>query len=180
MTKAADDTSLDEDKKVLQLRDKWYEEAHDKSMSFDKRWPWQKSPFEKFVAKLSKHNHCYSSICYAVTAVGLAAMWAMNRTPQGGITGFQAGGVMWEFIQQWGFDYKDKPLRMMNFGDMLYPQNSDKFEQKISASTWEWLQQHAAKNLQSNPSAHPNVLKHWQNIVDGIPPFGWLPEKENV
>ena len=35
----------------------------------------------------------YGTVCHAI------ALSAVARTAQGGITGFQAGAVMWEFIK---------------------------------------------------------------------------------
>lgn len=43
---------------------------------------------------LKDYKHDYGTICKAIGACVIAAAWAANASPQGGITGFQAGEVM--------------------------------------------------------------------------------------
>lgn len=59
---------------------------------------------------------------------------------------------------------------------MLYPQYYDKFQKTLSSKTWEWLQQKAKENLESRGIVHPDVKKHWEEIVEGIVPFGYIVE----
>jgi len=57
---------------------------------------------KKFIKKMKSYNHDYGTICHAMTAAALAAMWVVDRDPIcGGITGFQAGCIMWEFMRRW-------------------------------------------------------------------------------
>ncbi len=132
----------------------------------------------EFVRHLTEdYGHDYGTICHAVAAAAIAAAHAVDDSPSGGITGFQAGAIMWEFISNWMLQYKDKPLRLLNYEDMLYPQYEDKFKE-ISKETWEWLQKEAQKNLDSKNGAHPNVKEHWENLVKAdYPPFGYRLEK---
>ena len=59
----------------------------------------------KFFQKLTEqYGHDYGTICHAMAAGALATMRAMDKTPQGGITGFQAGAIMWEFIKRWMYE----------------------------------------------------------------------------
>lgn len=90
-----------------------------------------------------------------------------------GITGFQAGFVMWDFITDWQFRNNKCGLKIVDFDNMLYPQYDDKFDKTISSSVWNSLQEQAKKELDDHDHAHPNVKAHWQSIVDGIVPFGY-------
>lgn len=57
---------------------------------------------------------------------------------------------------------------------MLYPQHADKFEKTITSKCFKKLQDEAANRLKEDFSfAHPDVVKHWQSIVDGVVPFGY-------
>lgn len=172
------------------IHEDWYKEA--KGMTLES--------LPEFLRKLSEsYDHDYGTICHAMASAAVATAWAMEKTPQGGITGFQAGCVMWLFITGWMSKYKDKPLRLIDYENMLYPQHGKNFT-SISSSTWAWLQEQAQKKLQevllfrkfgdreilfrcfdSFRSYHgcgirkvsPNVFTHWKNIYEGIVPFGY-------
>src|SRR5881392_1247840 len=91
-----------------------------------------------FLAKLAAYEHDYGTICVAIGAAAIGAAWALERSPQGGITGFQAGAVQWEFIHAWDANMAgNNPQRLINYGDLLYPQMADKFT-TIPAETWTW------------------------------------------
>lgn len=154
----------DEDgKQALAQRDAWYEQAAAKDMTID--------TLPAFLKELAEFKHDYNTICYVLAAGATATAWALNRTPNGGITGFQAGAVMWEFLKAW--NHIEAPARLLQTKDMLYPQNSDKFN-TICTETWEWLQAEAKKKLEeARELAHPNVVAHWQSIRDGHIPFGF-------
>ena len=117
----------------------------------------------------------YGGICIAFGIAAAATARAMDRTPSGGITGFMAGAVFWEFVREWGVFTPDAPKKMLDYGQMLYPQYEHSFR-SISNETWEWLQKEAAENLTERGDAHPGVLEHWQSIVDGTVPFGYTVE----
>jgi hypothetical protein len=130
------------------------------------------------------YKHDYGTICRAIAAGAVATAWAIDHSSVGGITGFQAGAVMWEFITHWMSEYKDKPLKLVNYENMLFPQYEDKFDTTISPDTWQYLQKEARRMLDNKPEkegvyevdhsqAHPAVRKHWQSIVDGKVPFGY-------
>lgn len=148
------------------LINKWYEEARDMTP--------EKLP--EFIRKLTQdYKHDYGTICHAVTAAAIGAAWSIDHSPEGGITGFQAGCIMWEFIRKW-MD-KQGPLRLVDFDDMLYPQYDHKFQKTIDSDTWEWLQEQAKVRMYdceiSNSSASKSVRDHWQSIMDGKVPFGY-------
>jgi hypothetical protein len=111
------------------------------------------------------YEHDYGTIAVAIAAAALAAARAMDKTEQGGITGFQAGAVFWEFTRDWAY-FPEGPKRMQIISDMLYPQNEDKFASTIDEDDWEWLRDEAAKNL-AGPihEAHPVALNFVLDVL---------------
>jgi hypothetical protein len=151
-------------KEEMGLQKAWYAEAHD--MTLDK--------LPAFLKKLTEgYGHDYGTICHAIASAAIAAAWAVERSPEGGITGFQAGAIMWQFITHWMSEYEDKPVRLVNYENMLYPQYEDKFSKTISPDTWEWLQAEAKKRLADVSGAHGAVSNHWKSIANGNVPFGY-------
>ncbi len=124
------------------------------------------------------YQHDYGTICHAMSLGSVATMWAMDKSDQGGITGFQAGAIMWENVQNWMTEYRGKPLKLVNYENMLYPQYEYKFEKTLSKDNWEYLQKEAQKNLDENERANEKVKEHWQSIVDGIVPFDYEIEED--
>lgn len=154
-------------------REFWY--AQTKNLSRKRRWWQRKSSFDKFMDMLEAYPHTYDTICYAVTAAGLAAMRNMNRSEHGGITGFQASAVLWEFIGQW-LHLKDVPLRLVQYDDMLYPSQESKFK-TITPSCWKWLQERALV-MSREPNVPEQNLAHLHTILQGKVPFGFTVEEK--
>jgi len=126
----------------------------------------------EFLTEMLKDADDYGSIARALGYGAVVTARVMNNSPQGGITGFQAGFVMWTFVREWMYKGNKCGLKIVDYDNMLYPQDSDKFDKVISSSIWDGLQLEALERLKRNPDAHPNVLNHWQSIVDGVVPFG--------
>jgi len=146
---------------LFALRDAWYSEAEKQTVE----------TLPAFIQMLNKYHHTYDTVIYATNAATLAASWVMAKYH--GITGFQAGAVMWEYIQQWGFDCKDKPLGLLKYDDMLYPMYDYKFT-TIDKRTWEWMQKRAQELYNDgNCSACEKVIDHWKSIINGKVPFGY-------
>ena len=121
---------------------------------------------------LEETSHDYGTVCHAIGALTLSAGWLGAYTQ--GITGFQAGFVMWDFIRQWEYSDNKCGLRIINFDNMLYPQHAARFEKTITSKCFNKLQEEAANRLKKDSNfAHPDVVKHWQSIVDGVVPFGY-------
>ena len=142
----------------------WFEEARNMTL--------EKLPdFMNHV--LNDYIHDYGTIVHAVGACAVAAAWAANDVA--GLTGFQAGFVMWDFIRQWEYAGNKCGLRLMNYDDMLYPQYEEKFDKTIKADTWKELQKQAKEKLKEfeNDWVSPSVVRHWQSIADGTVPFGY-------
>lgn len=152
------------------VHEEWYKQA--KAMTLEK--------LLEFLRHLTEdYGHDYGTICHAIAASAIAAAWAVERAPCGGITGFQAGAVMWEFISKW-MSYEGKPLRLMKYEDMLFPQYATKFR-SISTETWQWLQDEAKKQMACCDGAVvPSVKEHWQSIIDGRVPFGYAVEGDAI
>lgn len=154
----------------MNLHEQWYEEAR-KLESF--------SEFAEFARKLDQdYIHDYGTICHAVAAVAVGAAATFDRTSkQGGITGFQAGMVMWQFIRQWL--RKDGPMKLVDYNDMLWPQYEESFTKRtITQATWAQLQAAAAKHLKDREGEDDmpvsgRVVEHQRKIVAGIVPFGY-------
>lgn len=146
------------------LHDEWYKRA--KSMKPDDLPEFFREMTEDYV-------HDYGTVCHAMAAIGLAAMYAFNKSDgaRGGITGFQAGCVMWNVIRHMNYESNKCGLRLQNMDDLLYPQYEYKFT-AISEETWDSVKREAQNCLLEREYAHPAVVAHWKSIVDGNIPFG--------
>ena len=129
---------------------------------------------------LDDYEHDYGTICHALTAGAVATLYAMNNHEQGGITGFQAGCIMWGLIRNWTYTDNKTSLRITDFDKMLYPQYDDYFEKTLPAITWEALRKEAEVLLENHKNAAPIVIQHWKSIIDGNIPFGYKLESEGV
>jgi len=158
---------LDESTKETQeLIELWRAEAREMTL--------EKLP--EFLERITtQYEHDYGTICHAISIGGIAAMWAVNHSEQGGITGFQAGAITWENIMNWNSSYKGKPLKLIDYSRMIYPQHEEEFDKTITPETWEFLEKEAKFLLKEHSEEHTNkdVVSHWQKIVSGIVPFGY-------
>jgi hypothetical protein len=148
-------------------KENWYKRASDMTLR----------TLPGFLAELAEHRHDYNSIVYAVAAAALAASHALDQSPNGDITGFQAGVVFWEFYGEWL--HERGPARIVKFEDMLFPQYESRFQKTITSDTWKWIQEEAAKKLsEQNGPIHGDVENHWRSIVAGCVPFGYVVSDE--
>lgn len=121
---------------------------------------------------LNDYIHDYGTIVHAVSACAIAAAWAADE--KAGLTGFQAGFVMWDFIRQWSYPSNRCGLKIVNYDNLLYPQYKDKFEKTIPKNTWERVQDVASKELEGLEGIESDwVVDHWKSIVNGEVPFGY-------
>lgn len=132
---------------------------------------------------MNDYMHDYGTVCHAIGACAIAAAWAANKEPEGGITGFQAGFVMWDFVRQWSYRNNKCGMRIFDYDKMLYPQYDDMFDKTISPAVWNALQEQAKKNLAEDEKdrgypVHPAVIAHWKSIVEGKVPFGYTVKEE--
>lgn len=153
------------------LEKEWFKEAHEQTIK----------TLPKFIQHImNDYEHDYGTICHAVSACALAAAWAAIHHPQGGITGFQAGFVMWDFIKEWMYSNNKTALRLVDYDNMLYPQYEEQFDKVISKETFEGIRKEAKNRLdeyydtlENERYVHPDVVKHWRSIVAGNVPFGY-------
>lgn len=159
-----DDTDPANDE--LALRDQWMSEA--KGQTLD--------TLPAFLRKLADHPHDYGTICRAIAAGAVAAANALDKDAKhGGITGFQAGCVMWDIIIGWGVVSEGDMPTLRKYADLLYPQYDYKWH-VLSSETWAELQKKARDLLRSqgnSPHVHPAVLARWQEVADGRVPAGF-------
>lgn len=127
-----------------------------------------------FLEDVKKNCNCgYGEAPRAIAQAALGTAWYLGS--EFGITGFQAGFVMWDFVRDWLYPTNECGLKIVDYDYMLYPQYQYKFEKVISKDIWEGLQKQAKENLEAKDQGyvHPDVKAHWQSIVDGKVPFGY-------
>lgn len=150
------------------------EEMHLEKEWFDQASKQTLKTLPDFVNHLmNDYEHDYGTVCHAVAACAIAAAWAADHEPNGGITGFQAGFVLWDFIKQWSFPDNKTGMKIINYDNMLYPQNQYLFKKTISKDVWDALIKQADEKLLKSPDAHPEVIAHWKSIIAGDVPFGY-------
>ena len=82
-------------KEFKQIKKEWYEKMCDIKIA----------ALSDFLSDLvEKYQHDYGTICHAIVAAAIASARAINNSPQGGITGFQASAIVWEFIRAWNYE----------------------------------------------------------------------------
>ena len=125
-----------------------------------------------FIEHLTQdYEHDYGTICHAIAAAAVAAARAVDHSECGGITGFQGGAVMWEFLTHW-MNIRE-PARLLEMEDMLYPQMDYKFN-TLSKECWEGLQQKAKELLGDNKETVADRVKaRWQSVALGNIPCGY-------
>ena len=116
-------------------------------------------------------NTGYGAAPRAIAQAALATAWYLAS--DFGITGFQAGFVMWDFIRDWQYLDNKCGMKLVNYDDMLFPQYDYKFDKTISKDTLEALQKEARKLLEERDYIHPDVRQHWIAIASGGVPFGY-------
>jgi hypothetical protein len=148
------------------VTDTWYREAKNQTLE----------TLPSFLDSLCyKWKHDYGTIIHALSAGAIATATAINKSPTGGITGFQASGVMWQFIREWSYSNNVTGLKLIDYDNMLFPQYKDNFEKTISHETFQRLQERAKELLgeKKEGQASIEVLEHWRRIVEGGVPFGY-------
>lgn len=128
----------------------------------------------EFLKDVDEHyNIGYGSSPRAIAQAALATAWYLSG--RFGITGFQSGATLWDFIEDWSSVGKQTQCaKIIDYDNMLYPQYEDKFDKSITPEVWESIQKAAKSKLEKDAKyAHPNVVKHWKSIVAGKVPFGF-------
>lgn len=121
----------------LELRKEWLTEAHKQTLE----------TLPAFIDHIMNDYFLdYGTAVHAVAAIASAAAWAANHKI--GLTGFQAGCVMWDFIDG-GWESESRVgKRLIDWDHMLYPQYRDYFtEHTIPTYIFKNLQKEARNNL---------------------------------
>lgn len=133
-------------------------------------WPKQEKELLDAIRSLVDRRHDYGTCVYAMSISAVAAFnYVAHKL---GVTGFQASCADLDILTR---TRSLKIFRIVDFEQMLYPQSEDRFANTISADTWKWLQEEAAKLLKER-EGHPDVRAHWESIVAGVVPFGYRVE----
>jgi len=151
----------------MHIEKQWFEEA-------GKQTPDTLMGFINHV--MNDYIHDYGTLCHAIAACAVAAAWAANecKGARGGITGFQAGFVMWDFIRHWTHRNNKCGMKLIDYDNMLYPQYEERFDKTIPKDVWELLQKQAAEKLEVKGGyCADSVASHWRNIVNGHVPFNY-------
>ena len=90
----------------------------------------------------------------------MATMFAFNNSDggRGGITGFQAGCVMWQIIRHMNYENNKCGLRLLDMDNLLYPQYEYKFH-SIDSDIWKAVQKEAENKIYESKVAHEKYLK---------------------
>ena len=128
---------------------------------------------------MNDYSHDYGTICHAIGACCIATAWACNSMDgaRGGITGFQAGCIMWDFVRHWRYRSNKCGLRIMDYDNLLFPQYAHYFEKTIPSEVWECLQEEAKKMMEDSTFTSDEVYHHWESITEGNIPFGFTVEE---
>lgn len=154
----------------MHLENEWFKEAGECTVE----------TLPKFVDHImNDYIHDYGTACHAVAACAIAAAWAACK--QEGLTGFQAGFVMWDFVREWSYSSNDCGLSIINWDNLLYPQYEYRFRgMEIPESVWHKVVEKAQKRLEEcDGCAADVVIDHWKSIADGYLPFGCRIRKDD-
>lgn len=129
------------------LHERWYIDAKKQT----------RESLPEFIRYLfDDYSHDYGTMCHAIAATAIATAQVGSR--EFGITGFQAGAIMWEFIRNWNYSSNKTGLKLVNYDNLLYPQYEDKFEKTISSYTWEALQKEAKNRIKKSDNEYAKYL----------------------
>ena len=126
----------------------------------------------EYLKDIKENYNCgYGEAPRAIAQASLAVAWYLAS--EFGITGFQAGCTMWDFICDWQYPDNECGMKIIDYDNMLYPQYEDHFQKTIKSETFRALQEQAKKNLKENKNAASSVILHWIKIANGEVPFGY-------
>ena len=130
----------------MKVHEKWYKESKEINMD----------TLPEFLRALTEdYGHDYGTICHAIAAGSIATARAMD----GGITGFQASAIMWQFIREWNYSNNKTGLKIVDYDNFLYPQYAERHGKTISSSTWAALQKEARLNIEKAKIKYKEYLE---------------------
>lgn len=162
---------MEKEEKFNDIRDEWYKRAKTEIQT-----PEQLKAFaEEISSMVESRDELYNDSSYGAAALALAAMNMMTHMYN--MTQSQMVWVMRQTICQTLLSEHDCGIKLLNYGDMLYPQYEDRFSCEINADTFAKLREKAIdlvnENEKSKFPACNDVVDHWKSIVDGKVPFGY-------
>lgn len=123
--------------------------------------------FEQLLEDVKKDSNDYGAIIEACATMMNASFNLLSP----GLTGFQAGCLMWMMIIQYGSYGEGSNLQLINWNDLIYPQYADKFN-SIDKDTWEQVQKYATDELEKWSGGSEEVKAHIITVAQGKLPFG--------
>ena len=138
----------------------------------DVPWPETTDELVEYIDGLTEREHDYATCVYAMSMAAVAAFYYVAKKL--GVTGFQASMADMDVLRR--TRHIEHGFYLREYEDLLYPQYADKFEKTITLDTWRDLQEAAQKRLDEPASAATRVREHWQGIVDGNVPHGFVIE----
>lgn len=155
---------MEQERDELKLRKIWIARARDKAMTME--------TLPAFLKELAEHPHDYGTICVAMAAGAIATCYALDRTPNGGITGFQAGCVGWDFLRGWHSWPEDGAGHaLLDYDLLLYPQYARQFN-SVSRKVLDRVREKARKMLREKGQMCETVRAHMVFVAEGGVPFG--------
>lgn len=124
--------------------------------------------FEKLLIDVKADSRDYGAIVEACSVMMNASFNLLNP----GISGFQAGCLMWMMIKKYGMYGDDSMLSIRDFREIIYPQMGYKFR-SIPKDFWQQAQDLAKKQLIDFKGSE-SVKKHMETVANGQIPFGLI------
>lgn len=127
-------------------------------------WPRSKADLLRIIQAVTKRQHDYGTCVYAMS---IAAEASYNYVAHVlGVTGFQASCADLDFLKRtrgWKMGFS-----VINYEDLLYPQYADRFptRAKVIKENIKHLGKAAAEKLAEVDRVHPDVKRHWEDLVD--------------
>lgn len=125
----------------------------------------------------NNYEHDYGTIVHALEAVMIAAYNVLEKSPQGGITGNQAGYLGWTFVRRFITDTKG-PQRVVTYEHLLYPHLVNRSFLAISKETMKWVREEAKRKLEQTEferyeiQPNPELKAYWEELIAGKIPEG--------
>lgn len=126
----------------------------------------------KFLRKLTNnYTHSSKSLCeaYLYAMLGAARLLSLRKDMRLGVE--EVSAIMWGFIAKW-MDWDD-PIKLQRFSLMLFPNMEKMFDRVMFQEQMDWLQTRAKQLKEQVTDAPEEVVKHWDSIIAGTPPFGY-------
>ncbi len=124
--------------------------------------------FTTLLAEMKIDSNDYGA-CVVATAYIMEAAYHLLDP---GLTGFQAGCVMWEMVKKFGSYGPNARLRMLDYGNLKFPQYERHFTH-IPQETWLSVVKDAQKGCNEwTGEKSGRVFEHMQTVAEGRVPFG--------